>query len=176
MKPEILTSKYCIRTFSGLEINVFEPTPEMICIEDIAHALSNMPRFAGHTKTFYSVAQHSLHVSRLASNKNKLKALLHDASEAYLMDMPKPIKIMFPEYNKIENTLMEVIAEKYKFSWPMCEELKRIDTDVLYEEWDELMIGCKPNIQVKKIIPLSSMVVKNMFLHEFAKLTGKLGF
>ncbi|MFC4230551.1 hypothetical protein ACFOW1_01525 [Parasediminibacterium paludis] len=62
---EDLYKPNCIRTYTGLYMNVFDPTPEMICIEDIAHALSHQCRFSGHTKQFYSVAQHSYHVAAL---------------------------------------------------------------------------------------------------------------
>jgi hypothetical protein len=73
----------CIRTNSGLYINVFEPTPDMISIEDIAHALSFMPRFGGHLDKFYSVAQHSVYCSFMVESiEDKKAALLHDASEA----------------------------------------------------------------------------------------------
>src|SRR6478752_7418281 len=105
-----------IRTFTGKWMDVFSPTPEMICIEDIAHALSLMCRFGGHTPTLYSVGQHSIHVSKLVGNKHKLAALLHDASEAYFMDIPRPIKKKVLEYGPIEDKLMKVIAEKFGFA------------------------------------------------------------
>src|SRR5665811_1025646 len=90
---ENLYTPNCIRTFTGIYMNVFEPTPEMISIEDIAHALTMQCRFGGHLPDFYSVAQHSLNCSYLIDNpKLKLTALLHDASEAYLLDIPRPIK------------------------------------------------------------------------------------
>ncbi|HXP52130.1 MAG TPA: HD family hydrolase [Bacteroidia bacterium] len=160
-----------IRTFTGLEINVFDPTPEMICIEDIAHALSVMPRFAGHTRQFYSVAQHSYYCSTQATPKNRLKALLHDASEAYMMDMPKPLKNLFPEFTMVEENLMRVIAKKYNFAWPADAELKYIDAKALEVEYNELMI-CSVPPEKRELIPFSSGAAKILFLNEFKKLTN----
>ena len=73
------------------------PNPDDIRIEDIAHALSNQCRFAGHAREFYSVAEHSVHVSQLCLPEHALWGLLHDASEAYLVDLPRPLKLL-PEF------------------------------------------------------------------------------
>lgn len=141
-KPENLYTPNCIRTVSGLYMNVFEPTEEMICIEDIAHSLSFQCRFGGHLPTFYSVAQHSLNCSFLIDDpKLKLAALMHDASEAYLLDIPKPIKNNLENYKEIENGLMWLIAEKYGFEWPLHDEIKKADEIMLQTEWDCLMLG-----------------------------------
>lgn len=126
----------CIRTFTGLYMNVFEPTPDMIHIDDIAHALSNQPRFAGHLKNFYSVAEHSVLVSKLVPDEYKLQALLHDASEAYLLDIPSPIKRRLPEYKILEDNLMKVIAEKFQFEYPLNPIVKAADKTALEREWD----------------------------------------
>lgn len=138
---ENLYTKDCIRTYTGLYMNVFEPTPEMICIEDIVHALSYMPRFGGHLPKFYSVAEHSLIASTFARPENKFEALCHDFSEAYLMDMPSPIKKRLGHYKEIEENLMHVIAKKFGFSWPMSEAVMAIDKKMVNLEWDELMLG-----------------------------------
>lgn len=137
---ESLYTKDCIRTVSGRYINVFEPTPEMICIEDIAHALSMQPRFGGHLPTFYSVAQHSVLVSELVDSA-KLTALMHDASEAYLLDVPRPIKLRLANYKEIENGLMEVLAGIFSFAWPLPVNVKAADEEMLQWEWDNLMLG-----------------------------------
>ena len=97
----------CIRTNTGSFINVFETTPDMIHIEDIAHALSRLPRFGGHLNRHYSVAQHCvMAVKRVKGLENKKAVLLHDASEAYLLDMPSPIKAKMTEYKRHEDKLM----------------------------------------------------------------------
>ncbi len=139
---EDLYTKDCIRTVSGIYMNVFEPTPEMICIEDIAHALSMQCRFGGHLPRFYSVAEHSFEVSyRVTHEKHRLAGLLHDASEAYLLDIPKPIKNRLSNYAEIEDRLMQVIAAKYQFQYPLHEDVHAIDQAMLVKEWEGIMLG-----------------------------------
>ena len=121
-------------------MNVFEPTLEMICIEDIAHALSNQCRFGGHLPAFYSVAQHSVLCSQAVGDQYKLQALLHDASEAYLLDIPRPIKQGLSNYKEIEDKLMTLIAEKLGFKYPLDKPVKQIDEKMLQFEWEHLML------------------------------------
>ena len=118
--------KDCIRTNSGIYINIFNPKPEMFCIEDIAHALAEQPRFAGHLNRHYSVAQHSVLCARMVKRKNRLPALMHDASEAYMLDMPTPIKAKMPEYKEIEHELMQAIADKFDFPYPYSKQVKKL--------------------------------------------------
>lgn len=137
---ENLYTPNCIRTFSGIYMNVFEPTLDMIFIDDIAHALSNQCRFGGHLPQFYSVAQHSILCSTLVSNEYKLAALLHDASEAYLLDIPSPIKQGLSNYKEIEDKLMTLIAKKFGFKYPLESQVKEIDKKILALEWEQLMM------------------------------------
>lgn len=139
-QPENLYTPNCIRTRSGIYINPFEPTPDQITIEDIAHSLSMQCRFAGHLPEFYSVAQHSFECSFLVQDKYKLQALLHDASEAYLLDIPSPIKNQIPKYKEVENNLMAMIAGKFGFSYPFSKEVKWADKIMLQFEWDKIML------------------------------------
>lgn len=132
-----------IRTFSGIAMNVFEPTIEMISIEDIAHSLSMQCRFGGHLKKFYSVAEHCTNAVKLVPEEHRLAALLHDASEAYLLDMPSPIKCRMPEYKAIEKKLMEVIAYKFGFEYPLHPFVKNADVVLLHEEWSSLVMDFK---------------------------------
>lgn len=129
-----------IRTFTGIMINVFNPKANDICIEDIAHALSNQCRFTGHTARFYSVAEHSLKCAELVQNEHKLAALLHDAAEAYLVDIPSPIKLAMPEYRNWEEKLMRVIARKFGFQYPLHPTVKQADHTWLELEWENLML------------------------------------
>lgn len=106
--------EHWIETFSGHPIDPLNPEPHRIHYTDIAHALSNQCRFSGHTVKFYSVAQHSVHVSEEvelmgASPEVQMLALFHDASEAYLVDMPTPIKRQMPEYRAAEEKLQTMI-------------------------------------------------------------------
>lgn len=142
--------KGCIRTNSGLFINVFEPTKDVIAIEDIAHALASVPRFGGHLNRHYSVAQHSvmcmMKVSsssedkKFSSLEDKKAALMHDASEAYLGDIPTPIKARLPEYKECEHNLMLMIADKFGFQYPLNEAVKEVDARMLQIEWENLVL------------------------------------
>lgn len=140
MREENLDIQDCIRTSSGIYINIFEPTLDMICIEDIAHALSNQCRFGGHLPKFYSVLQHCIECMKRAPRHLKLEALMHDASEAYLLDIPTPIKGRLSNYKEIENDLMKTISNKFNFSWPMDSTIKKIDREVLEFEWEHFML------------------------------------
>lgn len=149
-----LFKKDCIRTYTGKFIDVFNLSLDDICIEDIAHALSNECRWGGHCKEFYSVAQHSMFVVKCVSDKNKLAALLHDGSEAYLRDIPKPIKLRLPDYCKLEEEVMQKIATKFGFSYPLDEEVKKVDQYALGQEWNDIVLYdklvCKPPILAEK--------------------------
>ena len=112
--------------------------------QDIAHALSLMTRANGHFPVFYSVAQHSLDCAAMAqaegrSSREVLACLLHDASEAYLSDITRPVKGCLPEYRRIEQVLQEMIYEKYLIAPPTEREreiVKRMDDTCLYYEFE----------------------------------------
>lgn len=158
-----------IRTISGLHVNVFDPTEDMICIEDIAHGLSHQCRFGGHTEKFYSVAQHSVLCSNLSIFEYKLASLLHDASEAYLLDVPSPIKNKLTNYKEIEDKLMKVISKKFNFQWPLHKEVKLSDELMLKIEWYELILKERNFYNIKYI---SCAKAKNNFLKAFYRLNS----
>jgi len=134
-----------IQTFTGKMFNVFEPDMNIICIEDIAHALSNMCRWGGHTRQFYSVAEHSIRVAlELDSRQIQIAALLHDAAEAYLVDMPRPFKKYITGYEMIENRVMEAIARKFKFQYPLPKKVKEMDDYLLELEYSEQIMQNSP--------------------------------
>jgi len=164
---ENLYTPNCIRTFTGIYFNVFEPTLDKILIEDIAHALSHQCRFGGHLPEFYSVAQHSFLCSSLVSKEHKLQALLHDAAEAYILDIPRPIKQNLNNYKQIEDNLMSLIARKFNFTYPLTKEVKQIDEDMLVFEWEYLMLD-KPNPD--NFACWSSGYAKRRFLETFEEL------
>lgn len=169
MSKENLNVEDCIRTSSGIYMNVFNPTLDMICIEDIAHALSNMPRFGGHLPEFYSVAQHSIMCSYHVVKGKELEALLHDGSEGYLLDMPTPIKRKLGNYKEIENNLMSLIAEKFGFAWPMDSDIKDVDRFALEFEWNHLMLG-QPFESGYEFQILTHKEAKQAFLDRFEEL------
>lgn len=128
-----------IQSYSGRSITFLNPKADQIDIDDIAHTLSLLCRFGGHCKTFYSVAEHSVRCAQVASPENKLEALLHDASEAYLVDMPRPIKQELQGYRDIEGNLDRVIREKYGLPSVMSQEVRFIDDAMLATEKRDLM-------------------------------------
>jgi 5'-nucleotidase len=144
-KYDLLNEEPVIKTYSRKWVNVFEPTLDMFCIEDVAHALSHQCRFGGHLSPFYSVAQHSILCAVYAEaqgldKKEQLTALMHDSSEAYLVDIPRPIKKRMPEYKLIEDKLMIFLATAFKFNYPLSEHIHAIDNIMLQNEWDNIMI------------------------------------
>lgn len=161
-----------IRTISGQYVNVFEPDPDTILISDIAHALSNQCRFGGHLPRFYSVAEHSLLCHAIAKPEAKFDALMHDASEAYLLDMPKPIKVEIKQYNEIEDNLMNIIAKKFGFNYPKNEEVERVDHYLLEWEWNVIMLGRK-NSGFPPIDYLTPQEAKRIFLETFNEEMAK---
>lgn len=130
----------CITTYTGKYFNPVSPDPDLVCIEDIAHALSLICRGNGHVKTFFSVGQHCINCAKEAevrglSARMVLACLLHDASECYLSDVPRPFKKSLKEYNRQEEILLNVIFEKYLGSILTEEEqriVKEIDDAMLW--------------------------------------------
>lgn len=128
-----------IQTYTGIQFWPLDPRPEELEIKDIAHSLSLLCRFNGHCKRYYSVAEHSIHVANFLPADLQLAGLLHDASEAYIADLPMPVKRNLPDYNAIEEILHKVITERYSLPWPLPKEVKRVDSLLLATEKNALM-------------------------------------
>jgi len=132
-----------IVTFTGRIVRPLTPTPGMIDIVDIGHALSNNCRFTGHVRSFYSVAQHSVLASAVMGDDETRKwALLHDASEAYLSDLARPIKYqegLGDIYRQAEKALMAVVVERFGLSPEMPDAVKAVDDALLRSEQRDLM-------------------------------------
>lgn len=137
----------CLITYTGVSFNTFEPEEDKIAIEDIAHALSMMTRANGHFPEFFSVAQHSIQCCREAIARNYvpqvvMACLLHDASEAYLADITRPVKKNMTMYLQIEEQLQDMIYEKFLGYVPRGEEeelVSNIDDASLYYEFMHFM-------------------------------------
>ena len=136
-----------IRTNSGVRFYPLNPDPQGILIEDIAHALSLLCRGNGHVKVFFSVGQHCIHCAKEAEQRGYstrliLACLLHDASEAYLSDITRPVKQHLQDYCRYEKHLLEVIYKKFLGS-PLSQEeqklVKIIDDDMLYYDLRDLL-------------------------------------
>lgn len=126
-----------IYTFTGKRFDFIDPRPEMFCIEDIAHALSNLCRYTGHG-TFYSVAEHSLLVaeyleSQGADAETVREGLMHDAVEAYVGDVSKPLKNLLPEYSVIEHRIETALQARFGLR-PISSTIKHADLVLLATE------------------------------------------
>ena len=131
-----------ICTYTGRWVHPTHPHPNEISIEDIAHALAHQCRFTGHTRFFYSVAEHSVHCATMAPPELELTALLHDASEAYLSDLARPVKhteVLGAAYREVEVGLETVIAQRFDLVYPYPDAIKRIDNAMLTKEIQDLM-------------------------------------
>ncbi len=138
-----MIDKNHIRTWSGVFFSPSEPHREDIRPEDIAHALSLLCRANGHFRCFYSVAQHCLACEAEAaaagcSRETRLACLLHDASEAYISDITRPVKHGLHEYLVIEKRLQDTIYRRFGLDpddASVMSEVSRIDDTMLYHEF-----------------------------------------
>ena len=128
-----------IQTYSGKQYWPTDPRPEDVEIADIAHSLSMLCRYTGHTRFFYSVAEHSVLVSLMVPPELALEALLHDATEAYCADLSRPLKRDLPEYATIE--ARNAVAIRTRFRLPLTEHplIKVADSNILHTEMRQLL-------------------------------------
>ena len=172
-----------IRTYTGIRINPLDPDAEVIDIVDIAHALSLLCRANGHFKTFYSVGQHSINCmteakARGYSEKVQFACLLHDASEAYLSDVTRPVKQEMPQYRAIEKPLQDMIWMKYLGESLTDEEfamVRDIDDAILYYEFiyfmNEAIYEEQPELKSEPVFEFESFVqTENEFMRIFDEL------
>lgn len=169
-----------ILTASGKHVDLADPQPDQIDIRDIAQGLSNEARFNGHTRRFYSVAQHSILVSDLVPRQHALEGLLHDATEAYMKDIPMPLKHMLPDYKRIEQRVDAVIRAKFGLPAQCSAAVKQADLVMLATErrdlmpddaaeW-EILRGVEP--AAEQVIPDSPQDAKWLFWLRWMALTG----
>ncbi len=171
-----------IQTFSGICFWPLDPRPEEIRIEDIAHALAMQCRFNGHCRAYYSVAQHSVLVAELVESVepgSALEALLHDASEAYLSDLPRPLKVEpgMAFYLEAERRLQEVVFARFGLDGATRDRIVEWADDVLLateardlmqvpiRRWEEL-----PEPLSRPIEPMAPLEAEAAFLESFARL------
>ncbi len=172
MRPDILT-------VSGKYINFVETADNVVLVTDIAHALSQVCRFAGHTREFYSVAQHSVLVSQIVAPEFALQALFHDATEAYIGDVTRPLKALLPAYRAIEARLQDDIFAKLGLPPKIPSEIKQADLVLLATEQRDLMPwhgdewACIAQISPlpDRIVPWESRLAMGMFLDRYRELT-----
>ncbi len=177
-----------IETYSGTRFLPLTPNPDDICIQDIAHALSQQCRFSGHTRVHYSVAEHSVRVSQLLELWGEsppviLWGLLHDASEYALVDIPSPLKRerAFDAYRIAEDRMMMAVCDRFKMSRKQPKIVHKADAVLLATEARDLMPfksehwGALTEAPLeKRIVPWPSAEAKRCFLVRFASYYGRL--
>lgn len=169
-----------IQTYSGRRFTPTNPNPDAIVIQDIAHSLSMQCRFSGHCRGFYSVAQHSVLVSYICDNSDALWGLLHDASEAYLVDVPSPLKRsgQLEGYISFEKKVQEAVCRRFGLTFAEPSSVKKADKVLLATEARDLMSPLRSDwVQTCeplpfRIEPMSQQDAKNMFMKRFFELTG----
>ncbi len=163
-------------TVSGKEFNLLNPDMSLVLIEDIAHGLSYTCRWNGHTRTYYSVAEHSIGVMEryeayarprgVYTKKGSLAALLHDAEEAYWGDIPSPIKALYPEIEEKLSYLRIKIMDKFGAEYiANIEAIEICDKKMLQWEYDNLM-------NKSKVATEHPFLIKQRFLFIYDSLTS----
>jgi hypothetical protein len=173
-----------IQTYSGRAVAPAALTPDDVCVADIAHALSMQCRFTGHCKSFYSVAEHSLEVSHLLARNGEEKhsfwGLMHDASEAYLVDVAAPMKHTpdFDAFRQVERRIMDVICRKFGMRKGEPARVKWADKAMLATEAAQLMAPLHPEwknlvppLDNHTIIAFAPAEAESAFLREFHRMT-----
>ena len=166
-------------TYTGLRFYPLDSRPEDVCIEDIAHHLSCICRFNGACKSFYSVAQHSVHVAEVLPLEHRLWGLLHDAAEAYVGDMIRPIKRQ-PEmvaFSDAEDEVMLAVRAYFGLQTDMPEEVKLVDDILLATEARDLTNETQiaywqpmPTPLPNRIIPWPPLEAESRFLRMYERI------
>lgn len=166
------------QVYTGRQFWTLDPRPEDIDIHDIAHALALQCRYGGHCESFYSVAEHSVLVSYVVPPELALIGLLHDATEAYCVDVPRPLKVALSEYKDIEDRIWRAIATRFGLPLKMPQAIKDADNAVLLAEQQQIMKSapapwCIPGKPADVgIACLSPAHAEDWFLRRFKGLTA----
>lgn len=133
-----------MQTYSGLRFYPIDPRESEVDIGDIAHALAMQCRYGGHVKRFYSVAEHCVLLARHLYHvgpETAMWALLHDASEAYISDIIRPLKPFLLNYHVLEEHVMEVILKRYNLAKPMPDIVKDADNRIIADERQQNLVA-----------------------------------
>jgi hypothetical protein len=176
-----------LETFSGRQFFFMRPTPDMIDVADIAYALGRLCRYGGHTQQFYSVAEHSVLLARWleAGGCDALtvfSGLMHDATEGYLVDIPRPIKHVLRDYRVIEDGLAMAIHDKFGVLYPLPRIVHEADSRILVDERAQAMSDSGNEWGTDGLVALGVSLqfwlpdeAPHRFLAEFARLQDALG-
>jgi len=164
-----------MQTFTPKMVDLAKIDIDLINIEDIAHALSNICRYTGHTTEFYSVAQHSV-ISSLVCDEHPFISLMHDAAEAYVGDQSRPYKEVVTAGRLLESQWHRAVAQRFGYPYPFPPMVKLVDSIMLSTEHRDVM---KPGYEwfhdkfprlIDKIVPISNKEAEKLFLERFEAL------
>lgn len=173
-----------IQTFTGKAFYPLRPRAEDVDIRDIAHALALRCRFCGHCRVYYSIAEHSVRVSRILPAHLAMAGLLHDAAEAYLADMSRPVKHamyvhqagQIESFDTVENRVLEAITEALHLPPIDYDTVAEADTILLATEARDLMAPPPEPWELgvsalaERIEPMTPAEAEAAFLERFAEL------
>lgn len=178
MAEHAATAPHSIKLSSGRYFDLAHPESAVFGIEEIAHALSQICRFTGHCREFYSVAQHSVMVSHIVPPEHALAGLLHDAPEAFVGDVAKPLKTMLPDYAEVEAAVEAVVFRRFGLPEKLHACVKVADLVMLRTEQRDLMRddgvvwrgaeGVRP--LALKLVPVGPKEARQAFLARFEEL------
>jgi uncharacterized protein len=168
-----------IKTASGIKFHIFQPSVKEVSIYDIAHSLSLLCRFNGHTPFLYSVASHSLIGSYICDEEYAKDFLMHDSTESFIGDMATPLKREMTKFKKVENHIYKTISKKFNLSNPLPKEVKEMDKLMFLMEWSYLMGGSKPwgipfpmsRKEFMNIATLSPEKTEKLFVKRYSELS-----
>lgn len=180
MSGEVQRRGDWVQLASGRVFWPLDPRPDDVYIDDIAHSLSLQTRFCGHCRVHYPIASHCVLVSNIVPPQDALWGLLHDASEAYLADIPRPLKQLpeFKVYREIEDNLMRVICQVYGLDPVIPESVIKADTIALATEARDLMAPPKKEWTLSEkplpgtIVVVDSKTAKKQFLDRYTELVN----